>query len=164
MFVTNTLEELQRGLKSIDRAMIIVEGKNDKKVLGTLGFANVHAISGKSLYNFVEEIKSDDLKSALILTDFDEEGEEKNSQLTHLLQSEGVFVNSFMRKKFKRLLKVHRIEEVHFLKLLEDDYHGKACSVYDKIFNRSQFHMRRNGGKTRCDRGDIRSNRRIARG
>src|SRR3989337_1325980 len=117
MLINNILEKVQRELEDIGRAAVIVEGKRDKKALSLLGFSNIYTVSGDSIYNFVQKIKSDDPKSALVLTDFDEEGEEKNSQLTHLLQHEGVFVNSFMRNEFKRLLKVHRIEEIHFTKL-----------------------------------------------
>jgi len=145
-----------------DESLIIVEGKRDKRALNILGLTNVKDISGKPLDVFVEKVKTNNPKSVIILSDFDEEGQKKEAQLTKLLQKDGIEVNSFMRRYIRKLLQIHRIEEIQFIKLLEDDYYGKTCSINNKIFNRSRVLMRRNSRKTRRDRGSVRTNRGVA--
>lgn len=144
--------------------VFIVEGKKDKKVLKILGFNKIFTISGKSLHLIPDMIHSNDSKSVVVLTDFDEDGEIIASQLTKLLEREGFKINRFIRMKFKNLFGIHKIEELsHFTKFMEDGYHGKTCSIYGKIFDRSRVHNRRCYRETRCYRGDIWSNGRIAR-
>jgi len=158
---TGQLEKIRNEIRNCGNAFVIVEGIKDKSVLHVLGFDNVIDISGKSLENLVDKINGE---SALILTDFDKEGNDTAHRLTELLISRSIKVRSSLRNKIKNLFKVCKIEELNSLtKLLEDDYYGKTCSIYDKIFNRSRVFLRRSGGKTRYNRGDIRSNRRFAR-
>jgi len=161
--LTNQLEEIQRELKNC-KDVFIVEGKKDKKALIGLGFKNIIDISGKSLYKLVEEVKTSNFKSAVILSDFDEEGKKKALALTKLFQGSGIKINSFLRNKIKNLFKIQKIEELNsFTKIMEDDYYGKNCSVYDKIFNRSRILSRRNSRKARRDRSNIRPDRRSLR-
>jgi 5S rRNA maturation endonuclease (ribonuclease M5) len=155
--LTNQIKEVFVELKNNENAAVVVEGKKDRKVLSRLGFKNIFEISGKSLHDVIENVKSNEPVSAIILTDFDRDGEEKASQLTKLFLNENIKINSSFRKKFKTLFKIHKIEEINsFTKLLEDDYYGKTCSIYDKIFDRGRLYCRRNGGKARCNRRDIR--------
>jgi len=144
-----TPSRIKRIVEQIDfNTPVIVEGKKDKKVLSKLGFKKVIDISGKSLHEISDKTKFDDFKRIIILTDFDEEGEIKASQLKKLFTHLKIKVDSFARKRF-RSLKIHKIEELSsFTKIMEDDYYGKTCSIYDKIFNRSRIHNRRNCGKT----------------
>jgi len=161
--LTDQLEKIQRELKNCKDAFI-VEGIKDKKALIGLGFKNIIVISGKPLYKVVEEVKASNFNSVVILSDFDKEGKKKALTLTKFFQSSGVKINSFLRKKIKNLFKIQKIEELNsFTKIMEDDYYGKTCSVYDKIFNRSRILSRRNSRKTRRDRSNIRSNRRTVR-
>ena len=158
---------IEKKLEKIDRikkqnSVFITEGKKDKNVLEKLGFKNIITISGKPLHLIPSMIHQNDSESVVILTDFDEEGEIKASQLTKLLEKEGFEIDHFVRKKFKNF-GVYKIEELsRFIKFMEDDYHGETCSIYDKIFNRSRVHNRRHGRETRCDRSDIRPDRRTA--
>lgn len=155
MFITDIVRKLD--VLNNDGTLIVVEGKRDKKALNTLGLTNVEDISGKPLDVFVEKIKFINPESVILLSDFDKEGKKIESQLTKLFHVEGIKINSHMRRYIKNLLHVHRIEEIQFKKILEDDYYGKACSINDKIFNRSKILMRRNSRKTRRDRGSIRA-------
>ena len=120
MVITDIVKKLN-DLNS-DESLIVVEGKRDKRALNVLGLTNVKEISGKPLDVFVEKVKADSPESVIILSDFDEEGEKKEAQLTKLFQKEGIKVKSRMRRRIKKLLHVHRIEEIRFIKLLEDDY------------------------------------------
>jgi 5S rRNA maturation endonuclease (ribonuclease M5) len=145
MFTTN---QIKRIVEQVDlNTPAVVEGKKDKKALSKLGFKKVIDISGKSLHEISDKIKSDGIDRIIILTDFDEEGEIKASQLKKLFIHLKIKVDSFARKRFKSL-KIHKIEELNsFTKIMEDDYYGKTCSIYDKIFNRSRIHNRRHCGK-----------------
>jgi len=128
---------------------IIVEGKNDKHALLNFGFENVYDISGHSLHKFTDFIKSLNPESVAILTDFDEEGESKNSHLTRLLESSGLKVEKSLRNEFKNLFKVHKIEEIRSLvKFTEDDYYGEIGPINNKIFDRSRIRNRRSRRKT----------------
>lgn len=158
---TDQLRKIQNEIKNYRDVPVIVEGIKDKSALHLLGFNNVVDISGRSLENSVGKINNE---SAIILTDFDKEGNDIAHKLTKLLVSQNIKVNSSLRNRLKNLFKVCKIEELNSLtKLLEDDYYGKTCSIYDKIFNRSRVFLRRSSGKARHNRGDIRANRRIAR-
>jgi 5S rRNA maturation endonuclease (ribonuclease M5) len=145
-------------VKKFSDVPIIVEGKNDVKALSNFGFENIYAISGNSLHRFTDFIASLGKKSVTILTDFDEEGESKNSRLTKLLESSDIRVEKFLRRKFKNSFKIHKIEEMRSLtKFTEDDYYGKIGPINNKIFDRSRIYNRCNRGETRCHRGNIRS-------
>ncbi len=153
------ITELQNELKNCIDIPTIVEGKKDKRALQKLGFKRILDISGKSLTKVVERVASEE--SVIILTDFDEDGRKKASKLTKFIQSTGVKINFLVRNKIKNLFKVHKIEEINsFVKLMEDDYYGETCSVYDKIFNRSRVLNRRNRRKARRDRSRVWPNRR----
>jgi 5S rRNA maturation endonuclease (ribonuclease M5) len=146
MFKAN---QIRRIVNEIDLdAPIVVEGKKDKAVLTKLGFRKTIDISGKSLHEVSDKIKLGNLNSVIILTDFDEEGEIKASQLRKLFTHSKIKVDSFTRRRFKSL-KIHKIEELKsFTKIMEDDYYGKTCSIYDKIFDRSRIFSRRNYRET----------------
>ena len=158
MFSIKSIRDFADELK-INNSVVIVEGKNDKKVFSKLGLSNIFEISGKSYENLLELLLHHKFKFITVLTDFDFEGEKKASRLVQLLVYHGFKINFSARKKLKSISKITKIEELLSLtKLLEDDYYGKTCSIYDKILNRSRVYHRRNGGKTRCHRGDIWAN------
>ena len=137
---------------------IIVEGMRDRQALNRFGVMNIIEISGKSLMEIADDIVEQNEKDVTILTDFDEDGEQLESQLNHYLSHSGIKINSFARKRVRSLFKIQKIEElIHFTKFMEDDYTGKASPIYDKIFNRSRIHNRWRGGKTRRHRSDIRT-------
>jgi 5S rRNA maturation endonuclease (ribonuclease M5) len=134
----------------------IVEGIKDRTALNKFGVNNVFEISGKPLSEIADILHAKDIKAVTILTDFDEDGEHKKSQLTNYLSHVGIKINSFARKRIQTLFRIHKIEELaQFTKFMEDDYTGKVSSIYDKVFNRSRIYSRWRGGKTRRHRGDI---------
>lgn len=139
--------------------LVIIEGMKDRRVLYKLGINNVFEISGKPLVEIADILAANNIKNVTILTDFDEDGEDQKSQLTHYLSHVGIKINSFARKRIQTLFKIHKIEELsQFTKFMEDDYTGKASSIYDKIFNRSRIHYRQRGRKTRRYRSDLWTN------
>jgi len=142
--ISSVMEKIEREIENTRSFRIIVEGKRDKEVMEKLGFKNVISICDKKL----DEILSFIDKDVLILTDFDEEGEKIAKRLEEFLTSRGVKVRSTERRIFRKIFNVKKIEELKFiLKFMEDDYNGKACSINDKIFNRSRILMRRNSRK-----------------
>jgi 5S rRNA maturation endonuclease (ribonuclease M5) len=139
--------------------IVIIEGIKDCKALQKFGISNMMEISGKPLMEVADILATNNIQNVTILTDFDEDGENKESQLTNYLSHYGIKINSFARKKIKTLFKIHKIEELsQFTKFMEDDYTGKVSSIYDKIFNRSRIYSRRRGGKTRRNRSNIWTN------
>ena len=156
--------ELENELRNWVDIPTIVEGKKDKQVLQKLGFKHIFDISGKPLTKVVERVESEE--SVAILTDFDKDGKRKASRLIKLIQATGVKIEFFVRTKIKKLFKVHKIEEINsFVKLMEDDYYGKTCSVYNKIFDRGRILNRRNCRETGRNRSSLRPNRRsVGRG
>lgn len=143
--ISSLVERIEREVRNIGNSQIIVEGKKDRKIIERLGFKNIFEISGKNFSEILSKIKNE----VIILTDFDEEGEELAKNLNEILSSNGIKVNFGERKILKNIFNVKKIEELKFvLKFMEDDYNGKACSIYDKIFNRSRIFLRGNSGKT----------------
>jgi 5S rRNA maturation endonuclease (ribonuclease M5) len=153
-----TINKIRKIVEEIGSDIpITVEGKKDKIVLNKIGFEKVFDISGNSLNEFVEKIKSNNFNTIVILTDFDEEGEIKSFHLEKLFNHLKIKTDSFARRRFKSF-GIHKIEELKsFTKIMEDDYYGKTCSIYDKISDRSRVHDRRYRGKARCNRIDIRT-------
>ncbi len=152
---TDQIREIQKEVRNYSEVPIIVEGKKDEKALRRLGFKRIVKISGKPLEKVFEEVSK--YKSVAILTDFDEEGKKIFSNLSRVLSSHRIKVHFFLRNKIKSTFKIKKIEEINSLtKFMEDDYYGKACSIYDKIFNRSRIFLRRDGRKTRRYRSCIR--------
>lgn len=94
---------------------IIVEGKKDRKVLEMVGLKNIVEISGKQLEK-VADIVNDKRSDVVILTDFDKEGMKQYKRLKSLFHANGVKINDNIRRDFKRVFLVNRIEEIssHF--------------------------------------------------
>ena len=157
---TKQMSEIERIISDNRDVPIVVEGKNDKLALKKLGFSQIHEISGKTIGMVVDEILSEKPKSVIILTDFDNDGNEKADQLINFFQHYHIRINSYARRKIHTLFKIYKIEElIRFTKIIdfmEDDYNGKTSPVYDKIFDRSRIHGRWHGRKTRRNRSDIR--------
>jgi 5S rRNA maturation endonuclease (ribonuclease M5) len=153
MFIPQNLEEL---LDSLRDTYIVVEGKKDKKAFNSLGIFNVFDISGKSIESFIELLKKD--KKYVILTDFDEEGEQKNKEIRNILEKNKFKINLKLRKIVKNSFGISKIEElIKFSKLKEDVYYGKISTIDYKIFNRSRFYRKWFSRKTRCDWSNIRT-------
>ena len=144
--ISSFLERIEKEVKDISDSQIIVEGKRDREVMEKLGFKNVVEISGKSFISILKKIEKE---RVIILTDFDEEGEKLAKRLGNFLIINGFKVDWNKRRILRNLFCTRKIEELKFiLKFMEDDYNGKACSIYDKIFNRSRIYLQRNSRKT----------------
>jgi len=162
MFNINKILQFREELENFNEP-VIVEGINDRKQLSILGLRNIITISGTPLHFIVEKMVSLNYNSVTILTDFDEEGEEKKNILTKMFQANGIRVNSPLRQRFKSLFKIHTFEELNFftkfmkLPFTEFENNGKTSSIYNKIFNRSRIFNRRNSREARRNRSNIRS-------
>ncbi len=102
--ISKTLQVLR--LKSEEGIPIIVEGSNDIVSLRKIG------VKGKilklkdcnlSLYDFIYSLSSE--KEAIILTDFDKEGDLLAAELSDELPRIGVKTDSYLRMKLKGLVK-----------------------------------------------------------
>jgi len=109
------IEKVVENLKKeLDGIPIIVEGKMDKKPLISLGFKNILAISGNTLYNTTEYISSEH-KAVLILTDYDREGRKKAAILTKLLNHRGIKTLPRYRHLFRNVFGVIKIQDIDSL-------------------------------------------------
>jgi 5S rRNA maturation endonuclease (ribonuclease M5) len=152
---------LKEEIEKIKNLAFVVEGIKDKDQLKKLGLKKVFTISGKPFFMLVEKIKKENLDEVVILTDYDHEGEKKAKELTKLFQLNGVFVNKKIRDRIKSFFNINKIEELAFFTKLMGDGCYEIASINGKIFNRSRIFMRRNCGKTRCNRSAFWSDRRF---
>ncbi|MBN2459432.1 toprim domain-containing protein [Candidatus Woesearchaeota archaeon] len=89
------IEEVWEAIDKYKHDFVLVEGKNDRAALESLGFNSVRAINAnKPLYEIIEEVNE---KKVLILTDLDKEGKQIYSRLKKGLESRGVFVDDTLR-------------------------------------------------------------------
>jgi 5S rRNA maturation endonuclease (ribonuclease M5) len=102
------LEEIQAVIDEIasraaQGALILVEGRRDRISLEALGVrGNIILTSQKQLFNLAENIsrQSDDI---IILTDWDERGEEVARNVRLFLMSNGAHPDDELRKKLRSL-------------------------------------------------------------
>lgn len=90
--------------------LLIVEGKNDRKALERIGLENIVEISGKRLENVVDKIKH---TVVTILTDYDKEGLKHYKRLKSLLTANGIYVDDSIRRNFRKVFLVNKIEELN---------------------------------------------------
>ena len=105
--IFNSLSKAINDLRTLsdDGAPIIVEGNNDAESLKMMGVnGRILKIKGSnmSLQDFIYSLSSEE--EAIILTDFDREGDEIASELIEELTSIGVKANSMIRRRIKRLV------------------------------------------------------------
>lgn len=101
--LTSIFEELYDESK---RGVCIVEGKRDEFALRKLGFeGKIIALKtlNRSLDSIVESLS--DEEHIIILTDFDDEGEELATRLYNALKSRNIRINLEIRRKLSLLLK-----------------------------------------------------------
>ncbi len=108
------LKELLNGMEYLVSA-VVVEGPRDVEALRRTGFGGRVEICSR--FNVSEpdlaESLAHEIVSAVILTDFDEEGRRINGHLTRLLERMGMKVEVGIRRRFGRLmaaLGIHTIE------------------------------------------------------
>jgi len=117
--VYKELEELASEMNyNIDA--VVVEGPHDKKTLRLLGYKKPILLCSKLLHTELSDLVAKKFSNAVILTDFDKQGDSLNRRLTDLFEQRGVKVDRFYRRKFKKLLnevKVMTIEGIYRIKL-----------------------------------------------
>lgn len=91
--------------------LILVEGKNDRKVLEKMGLENIFEISGKQLDTVADILKTRQQK-VIILTDYDKEGIRQYKRLKSLLLANDIKINDSIRRDFKRNFLVNKIEDL----------------------------------------------------
>ncbi|MBI2651256.1 toprim domain-containing protein [Candidatus Woesearchaeota archaeon] len=97
------------------KAVVIVEGKKDKKALNNLGISNIIELSKKPLFQIVEEIAKSN-KECIILTDSDKKGKEIYGKLNSSLQNLGVKINNNLREFLFKNTKLRQVEALHSIK------------------------------------------------
>ncbi len=107
--------EVEYGLDKLKEivsgAAIIVEGKRDKSALESLGFGNIVTCIGNS-ERIVQTVERMGFERAIVLTDFDDEGDRKNCELTDYLRCYGIKVMHSARSYFAKTFRVKTVEEM----------------------------------------------------
>ena len=110
------LEELILELQQMSDkgALIIVEGKRDRKALRALGITGVIMLgTKKSILVFCEEVARE-FNNVIVLTDWDENGDKLAALMEGYLRSTSTSVNMDIRKNIKNLVK-KRIKDIESL-------------------------------------------------
>lgn len=89
---------------------VIVEGKNDVKVLQKFGIKNVISISGKNYFDLLEKIPPE-VGEVILLTDIDKQGEKIFKKLKTIFESQGLKVDGNFRD-YLRKMEVKEVEEL----------------------------------------------------
>lgn len=101
-------------LEELKKYMIIVEGKKDSKILKDLGCKKILPINSRPLEEMIKFLKNN--RKVVILTDFDRSGRKKFKKLARLLESYRIKPNNLIRRKFKKIFRVSKVEEIAFMK------------------------------------------------
>ncbi len=105
------LNDWIKKLKEIQsEAIILVEGKNDKKALAKFSIKNVLDLSGKRYADLVDLLEGKTEK-VVLLFDLDPHGERINEKVKELLTSQGFEVIEDFRN-FLRKLNIIHIEDL----------------------------------------------------
>ncbi|RTZ70069.1 MAG: topoisomerase [Aquificaceae bacterium] len=99
--------------KKSESIPVIVEGKNDEKLLRRFGIKNIYTLSGKNYFDLVEQL-GEQTHEVILLTDVDPQGEKIFKKLSQILEGFNVRVDSSFREYLKKL----GVKEVEELKLL----------------------------------------------
>ena len=117
--ISALLEASQRG------AAIIVEGRRDKMAVRSLGASGpVIMASSKSILAMVEDVASQ-YQEIIVLTDWDEKGEEMALQIEQYLRCTQSCANMEIRSRLKRMVK-KEIKDVESLSLYVERMRAKC--------------------------------------
>lgn len=95
-------------------AVIIVEGKRDRKALRALGITgDIELGTKKSILVFCEDVARE-YNNVIVLTDWDEKGDKLASLMEGHLRSTSAAVNMDIRRKIKNLVQ-KRIKDIESL-------------------------------------------------
>jgi 5S rRNA maturation endonuclease (ribonuclease M5) len=118
-FTSLNREELKRKEKQLKRvleelnekdAVIIVEGKKDRAALQRIGVRGRIELVNRSSEELSRRISGE--KEAILLTDFDDAGEEICRRMQESLSSYNVKADVDFRRKFHRILRVRNFETI----------------------------------------------------
>ena len=121
--IKTTIDKLRVLIEEIkeENALIVVEGKNDKKSLEELGFTNIKPIAGKPQHIFLNELLNEN-SLIVILTDLDKEGRKQYGRICEYAERNGLRVDMRLRKVIAKL-PVKQIESLaNFLSKYENEY------------------------------------------
>lgn len=106
------LRDWIKKLKEFQKeAIILVEGKNDKKALAKFSIKNVLDLSGKRYGDLIDLLEGKTEK-VVLLFDLDPHGERINQKIKELLTSQGFEVIEDFRNFLKKLNIIH-IEDLN---------------------------------------------------
>jgi 5S rRNA maturation endonuclease (ribonuclease M5) len=94
---------------------VIVEGKNDEKILKRFGIKNIYTLSGKNYFDLVEELP-ENTEEVILLTDVDPQGEKIFKKLSEVLEKYNIKADGSFRKYLKELgiFEVEQLREIVF--------------------------------------------------
>jgi 5S rRNA maturation endonuclease (ribonuclease M5) len=107
---------LQKTERGLDDCVVIVEGKRDESALRETLAPNAKIVrcGGKSadaVASHAVEVRENGKQKIVVLTDFDEEGERRASEVREALLALGVAPDAALRRNFVRLLGVRCVED-----------------------------------------------------
>ena len=102
--------------------LVLVEGPRDVEALMSLGYAGEVATCSRVHVNDVElaEIIAAENRNVLILTDFDQEGDELNTRFSELVEHMGVVVERGLRGEVGQIMAVLGVRVVEALDNVRD--------------------------------------------
>jgi 5S rRNA maturation endonuclease (ribonuclease M5) len=104
---TVILKRLKTLITQLNNCIVIVEGKRDVIALDKIGVrTNVFTYE-----KFIRDKKIKE-KNAVILTDFDKQGEVKKEIISSVLMERDIIEKDEYRRKFKQIFGVKTIEEI----------------------------------------------------
>jgi 5S rRNA maturation endonuclease (ribonuclease M5) len=118
---------------------VVVEGKKDKITLEKFGVHNIHTLSQKPLFSFVEKIAKNN-KSVILLLDNDKEGKKLFKKLLQEFSRMGLQIDV----KFERAMRKFRISHVEGIRGCN---HGKSCSCFSKVHHTRHYRSDRCRGQ-----------------
>jgi 5S rRNA maturation endonuclease (ribonuclease M5) len=123
------LEELISSLleASSEGTAIIVEGRRDERALRSLGLRGPVILASRRSALALAEEASRSYKKIILLTDWDEKGDEMARGLDLYLRSAGLHADLDIRSKLKRLVK-KEIKDVESLDLYVERMREIYCS------------------------------------
>ncbi len=103
-------DSLNKVLKDLE-CPVIVEGRSDAEVLKKYGVQNIVSLDGRPLYMVAKET-AEYCRKALVLTDFDAEGEKIAGKLNVFLDKFNVVPKNSLRGKIKRIVTKEGISQI----------------------------------------------------
>lgn len=119
----NKQKLLEKVFGSLEKSVVVVEGKNDAQALAEAGVqCNCVLVGGLKPEKVVEKIVAQEREMIVLLTDFDDEGERKEKQLKRALAEAGLKADDGLRRKFRQLFRINTVEQLPFaLRRLEKE-------------------------------------------